>query len=381
MKRNVKSILCLVLPLLVLSISSCNSKIDDDIEDTPQVVVKTLKVSSLPTKSEYIVGESLSFSGLEVLLVTTTNGVKDDGVKFVDYTTSVNEGYVFLESDITNSTDLFTVNIIPNDETIRGVSLDFIVKEDPNAFKEVSKAPNTFLRELQSNVSYTVESAELKGTITKNAIYWKSVEDNSVSFGYAFRESDKKLILFEENGSSYSILHDFGTSYTGFTDPSFQANINENYIGYNCFNTTLLTEKDFTYYDALTRTEGTNNYRINPSKNYVEDENGNYVYDTPVCHLIKLVSVSQVFIGDFGLYNLNKNARYTLTMLSDSEMRFLVQGVSDFSWGDAPKDSVITKKDNLEISCIKGFLDGTDEGEEGKEPGEENNIPSETDPE
>ena len=119
---------------------------------------------------------------------------------------------------------------------------------------------------------------------------------------------------------------------------------------------------------------------IAPSKNYSEDSEGNFVYDTPVCHLLKLVSINQVFVSDLGLYNLNRSARYTLSMLSEDSMRFLVQGVSDFSWGDNPKDSVITKVNNLEISCIKGFLNNTDEGSVGKEPGEDNDTPSTSDP-
>ena len=141
-----------------------------------------------------------------------------------------------------------------------------------------------------------------------------------------------------------------------------------------------ITESDFEYYSKLTRVKGTNDYKITPSKNYNEDSEGNLVYDTPVCHLLKLVSINQVFKGDLGLYNLNRSARYTLSMLSEDSMRFLVQGVSDFSWGDNPKDSVITKVNNLEISCIKGFLNNTDEGSVGKEPGEDNDIPSTSDP-
>ena len=151
-------------------------------------------------------------------------------------------------------------------------------------------------------------------------------------------------------------------------------------VGFNCFNTPLLTESDFEYYSKLKRVKGTNDYKITPSKNYIEDSEGNLVYDTPVCHLLKLVSINQVFKGDLGLYNLNRSARYTLSMLSEDSMRFLVQGVSDFSWGDNPKDSIITKVNNLEISCIKGFLNNTDEGSVGKEPGEDNDIPSTSDP-
>ena len=381
--KKIKPILCLILPLFSLSLFSCNQEKEDinsGNNGTTDVITKALKIKTLPTKSEYIVGETLSFAGLEIELVTTTNGIKDEGVTYTSYSTSVEEGYEFSEADITTSTDLFVVNIIPNEENIRGVSLEFVVKEDPNAFKEVSKSPFTFLSEIKDNVSYTVESDELSGVITKNALYWKGKADESISFGYAFRESDNRIILFEENGSSYSILHDFGTNYSGFSDPSFQANIGENYVGFNCFNTPLLTESDFEYYSKLTRVKGTNDYKITPSKNYIEDSEGNLVYDTPVCHLLKLVSINQVFKGDLGLYNLNRSARYTLSMLSEDSMRFLVQGVSDFSWGDNPKDSIITKVNNLEISCIKGFLNNTDEGSVGKEPGEDNDIPSTSDP-
>ena len=171
--KKIKPILCIILPLFSLSLFSCNQEkedINNGNNGTTDVITKALKIKSLPTKSEYIVGETLSFAGLEIDLVTTKNGIKDEGVIYTSYSTSVQEGYQFSDADITTSTDLFVVNIIPNEENIRGVSLEFVVKEDPNAFKEVSKSPFTFLSEIKENVSYTVESDELSGVITKNAL-------------------------------------------------------------------------------------------------------------------------------------------------------------------------------------------------------------------
>ena len=140
MKQNKtkKTLLLFASSFLIMSFTSAckentpvtSSSETSEIEDSKEPVVsKALKITKSPDKTIFKVGETLDLSGMVVKLITSTDGVEDEGITLSDgsYTLSVPEGKVFSQEDITNALEItITYN---DDANVASTKLTVVVKD------------------------------------------------------------------------------------------------------------------------------------------------------------------------------------------------------------------------------------------------------------
>lgn len=112
------------------NVSSSETTTTSQVEESKEpVVTKALKITHAPNKTIFKVGETLDLTGMVVKLVTSTDGVEDEGITVSDgsYTLSVPEGKVFSQEDITNALEIIiTYN---DDATVAMTKLTVVVKD------------------------------------------------------------------------------------------------------------------------------------------------------------------------------------------------------------------------------------------------------------
>lgn len=351
----------------------------DNPKPTPDpVIVKSLKITSLPTKTEYRVNETLSFEGLEVKLFTTTDDVVDEGVIYTNFHTSVEEGYTFKEEDITSLTKSFEVTVVSNEENIKSTTFELTVLEEEKPEVVITATLHDFMTRIVGGESYTITTPSAKGTFLKNAMYWevlKNGEEISSSYGYAHRDSDSTTILYtknEEVEDSYTLIHNFGSTFSGLNDYTLYEALKDGYNFQAFFHATAINSYNLKKYKNVRPTSGTHEYVMKPESKAtydpawdVQDDIVNY-YTKYVTQFIRLASNDAEFpISDFGAYNIYPKLTVVATLVSDDEMDVVVTtNASDVHW---PLEYTIKIEPEASISFVEGFLNGTDEGSIGED--------------
>ena len=115
---------------LTLGVAACDSgKKEDDIPVIPKppveedVITKALVCDTSKMKTNYYVADFFDPTGLEVRLVTTKNGVKDDGVLTADYTLSIQEGTALKTTDK-------LIKITSTEADVKGTSFEITISEN-----------------------------------------------------------------------------------------------------------------------------------------------------------------------------------------------------------------------------------------------------------
>lgn len=323
------------------------------------IIEKALVVSGT-FKTEYIVGETFSLDGIEVKLVTTTNGVSDQAVAYKDYKTSLKDGYTFKESDITMEGDTLDVTIYSDDETITSASIELVVKQKPVV--EVGMTPADFLKKMKTVGKYKVENAETTGIYIPNANYWEAKVSDYTTNGFA--QNGEKIIIYTIVGDrvneikSYKYTDKFSIddgsgqlvehTYTGMYDDEFTnylTNIEEVYfnrgIGF------ISDEKIENYRKTLKPTVSNPNEFVFGIK---EDAASSYARD-----IVQLTYNGTLALNDLGLaVTIGPRAKIKLTILNENSMKIdILNGSSVRYW---PTETIITIDETLDIPEIQPFI-------------------------
>ena len=342
------------------------------------VISKALKITSMPTKVEYRVNESLSFEGLEVKLFTTTDDVEDEGVIYTNFTPSVEEGYVFQEKDITSMTNVFEVILIANEENVRSTTFELTVLEEEKVPVEITTTLFDFMSRLNAGEAYEIITPYAKGTFLSNAIYWDVLKNGgsiASSYGFAFRDSDKKTILFSEdpeNSSSYILHYELGNRFSSIYDDKLYETLQDPYPYQSFYHAKSINSYNLKKFKNLKPKKDTHRYTIKPESKATydpawdgSDELVNY-YTKYVSQFLRLSSNYSNFpLSDFALGTIYSNLTITAEFVTNDELSVFVNTTSsDVLW---PSEFTIKITDKADIPSIKGFLDGTDEGSEGED--------------
>ena len=191
MKKNLlmSALLLTLFGGLTLGVAACDSgKKPDDTPVVPtppvepDVITKALIADTSKMKTNYYVDDLFDPSGLEVRLVTTKNGVKDEGVLTTDYTLSIQKGAALKTSD-TN----ITVTSTATDVT--GTSFEITVSEN-----QVYKYLVADTSKMKTNY-YVGETLDTTGLVVTMFTDTNGVVDEGVAFeDYTLSiKSDKKL--------------------------------------------------------------------------------------------------------------------------------------------------------------------------------------------
>ena len=301
-------------------------------------------------KTEYKVGEALSFEGLEVKMVTTTDGVSDEGVTYTDYKTGCEEGYVFKEDDISVDGETFDVSIYSDDETITSATLELTVV--PALVEEVGITPAQFLRKMKETERYTVESAEIKGVYIPNANYWTAIDERYESYGFA--QDGESIIVYKilddryVESTRYSQVSE-ANKYNGMYDQKFEDYLVDREDIYHNRGIGFISDEEIANYEA----------KLKPSKNnpnvfniaIADDAKSVFARD-----LVQLTFNGSLALNDFGLrVTMGYQAAVRLTMLSKTSMKIeIINGTSVRYW---PISTVITLDETADIPEIKPFLE------------------------
>lgn len=316
--------------------------------------VEKLLVLSGTYKTEYKVGETLSFEGLEVKLVTKTNGVSDEGVAFTNYKTDTEAGYKFVEGNITNVGETFDVVIFAEDPTITSAILELTVKAGD--VEEVNMTPANFLREMKKTERYTVESAETKGVYIPNANYWTAKESSYDSFGYA--QNGKEIMLYQIVGDHYLEKTTYSQTdpdlgYDGMYDQKFEDYLVDKEEIYHNRGIGFITDEEINNYEATLKPSATNpnvyTFKIS------SDMNSHYARD-----IVQLTYNGNLALNDFGLTaTMGYNVQVKLTILSKKQMQIDILNSTEVRYW--PIKTVITLDETADIPQIKPFLEGKEE--------------------
>lgn len=131
-KRRLLILSALILPMMAgtLGTTSCGGETDNPNppieEPTYENDGNYLEIAEKPSKTEYFVGERLSFEGLRIVKYTIYHDIKSDPITVsnVDYVTSIEEGSVLNEVSAK-----VTVTIGLADTSYEPVSFDVVVKD------------------------------------------------------------------------------------------------------------------------------------------------------------------------------------------------------------------------------------------------------------
>lgn len=305
-------------------------------------------------KTEYKVGEALNFDNLEVKLFTTTNGVKDEGVIYNDYKTSVEEGHVFTEEEITNLDETFDVVIYSDEENVTSTILELTIKSAK--VEAVGVTPSEFLRKMKETERYTVENDEMRGVYIPNAHYWTVKESGGSSSGFA--QDGKRIICYGIVGDRYVEYASYDQvneqiGYNGMYDQKFADYLVDLQSFYFCRGIGYITDKEIANYEATLKpkTDNPNVYDIKiPNQ-----------IDSYYCRdLIQLTYNGTLALTDSGLkITMGYNASIRLTMLSKTSMKIeVVNGTSARYW---PISTIITLDETTDIPQIQPFLKGEEQ--------------------
>ncbi len=172
-----------------VSSSEETSKAEESHEAT---VTKALQITQAPNKTIFKVGEALDLTGMVVKLVTSTDGVEDEGITLSDssYTLSVPEGKVFSQEDITNALEItITYN---DDATVAAAKLTVVVK-DLSTFAVLFK-------NYDGTTLYSVTVKENRG-VTYEGEYPARPTENGISYffdgWYVEGDESKTLVAID----------------------------------------------------------------------------------------------------------------------------------------------------------------------------------------
>ena len=237
-----------------------------EITVVPVKTIKRLQVKTLPTKTNYIVGDTFSSEGIVVSVVSTKKGEVISEENTTDFTLSIEDGTVL------NSThrEIIVKSTI---DGVRSTSFEISVTE-----KKVEKTLYDAIVEFTSTNNYTVNTKvgaqnNILGLATKDAVIWKSnirgyfVEESKEGIGYGSYKN--KTFSFEQNKEKTQIINAKFISEMGgaaadngvFSPDTFDSNGDRRISN---FSATLITEDDLNYFknDCKPTTENPNKYEI-----------------------------------------------------------------------------------------------------------------------
>lgn len=182
------------------NVSSSETTTTSQVEESKEpVVTKALKITHAPNKTIFKVGEALDLTGMVVKLVTSTDGVEDEGITVSDgsYTLSVPEGKVFSQEDITNALE---ITITYNDDATVAVTKLTVVVKDLSTF-------SVLFKDYDGNTLYSVSVKENRG-ITYEGEYPARPSENGTSYFFDgwYVEGDESKTLV--NIDTYVVTKD-----------------------------------------------------------------------------------------------------------------------------------------------------------------------------
>lgn len=311
----------------------------------PEVIDKEL-VPSGNYKTEYLVGEQLTFEGLEVKLFTTTNGVKDEGVVFTDYSTNVEEGYTFTESDITAEGDTYRVVIYAEDETITSAIIDLTISPAP--VEEVDITPADFLAKMKKVGKYKIENNETSGIHIPNANYWTAKASDYDTYGFA--ENGERIIIYQLVGdrvneiASYKQV-DETKGYSGMYDDAFSNYLVDTQQVYFNRGIEFISDKEIETYRSKLKpsVKNPNEYIFGIS----DDPSSVFARD-----IIQLTYNGTLALNDSGLsVTMGPGTKISLEIIDQNTMKIKV--LNGTTW---PIETTITIDETLDIPEIQPFL-------------------------
>lgn len=220
--------------ILALGLSACANSNPAEGSDSSESsssetsIEKELQIVAEPTKTTYVVGEYLDYSGLSVKKVTTTDGVSDGGVtmSFEALTFSPSEGTVVSEAQ-----DNFTVTVADkNDDDVKPASFILVVKEKTTytvTFKDydgtvlatssnkegtvgVEYPGETPTREHDENYYYRFKGWFLEGDATETLVTLSNLTYNEnftlvAKYDSFDASSSDELYTYVYDGDSYAV--------------------------------------------------------------------------------------------------------------------------------------------------------------------------------
>lgn len=324
-----------------------------------EAVIEKVLVVSGTFKTEYIVGENFSLDGIEVKLITKTNGVSDQGVAYKDYKTSLEDGYTFKESDITMEGDTLDVIIYSDDETITSASIELVVKQKPVI--EVGMTPADFLKKMKTVGKYKVENAETTGIYIQNANYWQAKASDYTTNGFA--QNGEKIIIYTIVGNRVNEIKSYKYSDKFFIEENDQL-VEHTYSGmYDDEFTKYLTSTEEIYFNRgidFISDEEIENYRktLKPSVNNANefvfgikrDYASSYARD-----IIQLTYNGTLALNDYGLVEtIGQRTKIKLTILNENSMKIDILNGSNVKYW--PIETIITIDESLDIPEIQPFI-------------------------
>lgn len=322
--------------------TSVNLTVEEESKDVVRKYIDYTKDTSF--KTTYEVGESLDLTGLEIKLFTETNGVVDEGVTYTDFTTNPEEGYTFVEEDISNEAEPFNLIVIPSDSSITSLTIELTVNEAEVEFVPVETTPAEFIVALKEQMTYQYDNELYSGKVTPNANYFEFKTLESASYGYAQNSSEIIRYSIQRGGikkdqsfsrSQYASMYD-----TAFIQEICNPDVMPNSTAYT------FPESSIEYLATLTCIEGTNDYAIDIKKAH---------------DVIALIAPTQVPNDPYLDLSYGSDARIKLTMLTETSMRISVNNAD--SMVSMPVDTTITLDKNVSIPEIKDFLNNYESNE------------------
>ena len=198
----------ILLPILLLTLASCNPNFSDSSSDTSgqesemspseEATVVSISVTSNPTKTDYSVGEAFDVDGLEV-----TATMSDGTTKLINnYRLSITNNYVFTKDDVGEK----EITVAYSDD----ITTTFKVNVVNNATLESIKVATKPTK----NVYEIGEQLNLAGLVVK-AVYSDETEEaitgyrTSKNTGYTFTSDDVGAftinVTYEEKTTSFSV--------------------------------------------------------------------------------------------------------------------------------------------------------------------------------
>lgn len=207
--KTKKTLLLFASSFLLMSLASAcqentpevsSSEATSQVEESKEpVVTKALKITKAPNKTIFKVGEALDLTGMVVKLVTSTDGVEDEGITVSDgsYTLSVAEGKVFSQEDITNALEItITYN---DDASVTAAKLTVVVK-DLSTF-------SVLFKNYDGNTLYSIAVKENRGITYKGEYPARPTKDGvSYFFDGWYVEGDESKTLV--NIDTYVVTKD-----------------------------------------------------------------------------------------------------------------------------------------------------------------------------
>lgn len=362
-----------VIFLLILSsfglITACQneSNPNPDAQKKDDVITKEIEISA-PTKTTYKVGEAFSLDGLNVTLFTTTNGVKDEGTSFSEYKVSLEEGYVFLESDVTTADFPKTISVTPNDSSIKPKTFDIYVEEKEK--EEVNLTLSEFITKLKNAASYSIDNEIFSAIFIENASYYEvkdAYKSNQYVSEFGWAQNDSQIIRYENNEEggitkletySRSVESDDETlSYSSMFETNFNNYLGEYETSYQVNGAKLITDSDVAKYAEFSPTAANKNLYNIPIKDYgYTPGSSTLTYERA---LLQLVTNSKIVLNDFAIKNLyGSKISINIELIDENSMKIsLANFNASITTGiEFPSETLITIKDGLTLPNLTDFL-------------------------